>query len=420
MTALEAGAARRLEALGRAEIVVGIACYNNARTLREVIRSVDAGVGGSFPESRTVLILSDGGSFDDTAQIATETETRVARLTVSHRVESADKLATPYHGIPGKDDAVRGVLQSARRLRARVCVILDGNLENPPPDWMEAIAGPVLKDEYAFVAPYFRRQKYGGVTTRNIVYPLMRALYGKRIHHPLGGPIGISGELAAGLLKSDLWSDPMAQYGIEPGMITAAARKNARICEADLGAKVAERNSAPADLPTTLYQVVGSIFSLMESQPETWRAVRGSEAVPLIGRSQPGPVETPPPVDLTRMRNAFRLGLDAFASLWEGILSPETMKGLRAAADPAGRNQVQDALWVRLIYDAALAVHRRRIGAQHLIKSLTPLYLGRLASFIEETSGMSDAAFEDRVEALAVVFETEKTRLAESWTKGSG
>jgi glucosylglycerate synthase len=416
LTASEAAAARKLDAIGRVEIVVGIACYNNARTVRDVMKSVDAGIVKYFPESRSALILSDGGSFDETAEIASQTDTRITRVTVSHHVESADKLATPYHGIPGKDDAVRGIFQAARRLRAGACIILDANLEKPPPEWMETIAGAIVKDEYAFVAPYFRRQKHGGVTTRNIIYPLMRTLYGKRIRHPVGGPFGISGELMSVLLKSDIWSDPMAQYGVELGLLAAAVRKKARICEADLGAKVAERNSAPADLPTTLYQVVGSVFALMEAHSETWKPVKGSEAVPLVGSPQPAPAETPLPVSLDRMRNAFRLGLAAFSSLWEGVLSQEAMEGLRALGDPAAdRLYVSDELWVRLIYDTALAAHRKTIGTEHLLKSFTPIYLGRLASFIEETDNMSDTEFEDRIETLCGVFEREKDYLVKQW-----
>lgn len=40
---------------------------------------------------------------------------------------------------------------------------------------------PVLNSGYDYVSPYYHRHKYDGTITNTIVYPITRALYGKRI-----------------------------------------------------------------------------------------------------------------------------------------------------------------------------------------------------------------------------------------------
>jgi hypothetical protein len=55
-------------------------------------------------------------------------------------------------------------------------------------------------------------------------------------------------------------------------------------------------------------------------------------------------------------------------------------------------------------------VHR-----DHLLRSLTPLYLGRTAAFVLATRGAGVAATQAYLEAVAVAFERQKAYLVEHW-----
>ncbi len=46
----------------KTDILVGIASYNNAKTIGHVIRAVDAGLAKYFPDKKAVIVNSDGGS----------------------------------------------------------------------------------------------------------------------------------------------------------------------------------------------------------------------------------------------------------------------------------------------------------------------------------------------------------------------
>jgi hypothetical protein len=74
-----------------------------------------------------------------------------------------------------------------------------------------------------------------------------------------------------------------------------------------------------------------------------------------------------------------------------------------------------DDLWVQIIYNFALAYHRRVMSQEHLLKSLTPLYLGKVASFVIETWESSAEEVEQRLEELCIAFERAKPHLVEKW-----
>jgi glucosylglycerate synthase len=60
--------------------------------------------------------------------------------------------------------------------------------------------------------------------------------------------------------------------------------------------------------------------------------------------------------------------------------------------------------------------HRLRVIARdHLLRSLTPMYLAWLASFILQLRHSGVAEAEARMERLALAFETEKPYLISQW-----
>ena len=91
-----------------ADILIGIPSYNNAHTIGHVVRAVQAGLAKYFPDKRAVLINSDGGSTDGTTEVVHNTAIDdFTAILLHHRVEPVMKIATPYHGIPGKGSAFR-------------------------------------------------------------------------------------------------------------------------------------------------------------------------------------------------------------------------------------------------------------------------------------------------------------------------
>ena len=76
-------------------------------------------------------------------------------------------------------------------------------------------------------------------------------------------------------------------------------------------------------------------------------------------------------------------------------------------------------MYRRISYDAAAASHERRLLREHLVKALTPLYLGRTASYVLETEGLTSAEAESPIELLCDAFEKHKPDLRERWKAAS-
>lgn len=414
-------ARRAAEFIRRADIVIGIPSYNNGRTIGHVVRAAYAGLAKYFPQFVGVVINSDGGSKDNTREEALSARLEDSHLLlVSTPMEAVHRLSFPYHGIPGKGSAFRLIFQMAKQLEAKACAVVDSDLRSITPEWIEALLRPVLSAGYDFVAPYYHRHKYDGTITNSIVYPLTRSLYGLRVRQPIGGEFGASSRLLARYLERDDWETDVARYGIDIWMTTIAIAEGFRVAQAFLGAKLHDAKDPGSDLTQMLEQVVGSVFLLMQEFERVWQTRGGSEAVPVFGfRFDVGldPIQ----VSVERMLARFRRGCHELGEIWAMALQPDTYTAVRRLAEDAGLGKAKfhldDELWVRSVLDFACAYKRHPMSRGHLLKSLTPLYLARVASFVGETEALSSADVEDKIEQLCLRFEALKTYLREHWDK---
>ena len=406
----------RVGELGSAEIVVGIPSFNNASTIGHVVRAVAAGLAKHFPGRRTVIVNSDGGSKDGTAEVVAKTELGSPQaILASHPLGPVLKILTPYHGVPGKGSALRTIFGIAEKLSARACAVVDSDLRSITPEWVELLIGPQLEHGFDYVAPLYLRHKYDGTITNSIVYPLTRALYGREVRQPIGGEFGFSGRLASHYLARPVWESDVARFGIDIWMTTTALADGFRVCQASLGAKIHDPKDPGADLAAMLVQVVSAVFDLMETYQDRWAGVEGAEAVPLFGFPHGVGLE-PVNVNVARMVGVFEQGVRDLGEVWGHALAPTTLAEVAALAEAGERAfRFPDPLWVRIIHDFAIAYRRRALPREQLLRSLVPLYLGRTASFVRATSESGAAEVEATIQALADEFVRQKADLRERW-----
>lgn len=79
---------KKVEEIKESDILVGIPSYNNARTIGHVVKAVKVGLAKYFPNKKSVLVNSDGGSTDGTMDIVKSTTIEdFQSILVSQRVE---------------------------------------------------------------------------------------------------------------------------------------------------------------------------------------------------------------------------------------------------------------------------------------------------------------------------------------------
>ena len=413
--------AEKLRSLGSVEIIVGIPSYNNAHTIGHVVKAAQAGLLNSFPDRKALIVNSDGGSQDGTPEVVEKASVGTQSLmVVRHPLYPVHHLTTPYHGFPGKGSAFRTLFRIAEVVQARAVAVVDADLQSIAPQWFNLVLEPILRLEFDYVAPYYKRHKYAGTITNSIVYPLTRALYGRRFRQPIGGEFGISGRLARHFLTCDVWNTDVARYGINVWMTTTAIAENFKVCQSYLGAKIHDPKDPGSDLGALLVQVVGSVFRLMETYDLVWRNVLGSLPVPMLGFPFEVGLE-PVTINVQRTLASFQQGVRDLLPVFEKMFAPEQLRELKlCAAQSVDRFFLPDELWVGLIYNSALAYHRRVFDREHLVKSLMPLYLGWVTSFARQSETETSAQVDDRIEKLCLVYEQLKPYLLNQWPLESG
>ena len=397
-----------------AEVVVGLLTLNNAGTIEQVVKSIIEGLQRFFAGASAMLVNYDGGSQDGTPEIVERLAAgQVAVRTVPGAVGHYASLG-PDSGFSGRKDDVRRLCETAQSLQAKVCLTIDGNLRSVSPQWIELLGRPVYQDGMDCVVPLFRRHRYEGTLVSNLLYPLMRALYGKRLRYPSGGGYGLSGRLARELIKNPFWSRDTARLSFDGWMTTVALAEGYQVCHAFLGAKEQDSRLGPADLAHVLTASVGAIFHSMEDYEPAWERSHLSIDVPLYGAIEYAPLTGP--VNIARMVSGVRQGVRDLLPLWEVILSPETLGQILALGiQESDEFHFPENLWVQVVYEFALAYHDQVLHREHLLKSLTPLYLGQIASFVLDTQRGGTEQVEAAVESLCRRFEAMKPYLTDRW-----
>ncbi|MBK9168649.1 MAG: glycosyltransferase [Bryobacterales bacterium] len=411
---LPAATQERIASLGAVDIVVGIPSYNNADTIAHVVRAAQSGLHVHFAGYRGLIVNSDGGSIDGTPEKVLDLPGEPEELLqLPYRVDPVERLSTPYHGVPGRASAIRTIFEIARATQAKACVLFDSDLQGVVPDWVKALVAPVIEDRADFVAAWHTRRKFDGTITSGILYPLTRALYGKRIRQPFGGELAVSPAYVERALTQSVWNSDLSRDGFDVWLTDFALVGGFRLAQARLGPREQQAREPGSDLAATLVQVLAPVFLEIERHVATWQKIRGSEAVPAFGSAPALSAETAE-VDTAKMIEAFRFGQQNLQDVWGLVLTPATMVEMKKIAR-AAEMRMPDDVWARTVYDFALGYRLRVIARDHLLRAMTPLYLGWVASFVQETRQLGPEATEARIEKLCLAFEQLKPYLISRW-----
>ncbi len=406
-TALRDYAREKIERLGSAEILVGIPSYLCDSSIVSVIKTIRKGLDTHYSGARALIMVSDGGSTDDTRDAANAYDVKSFNL---------EKIITIYRGLPGKGSALRAIFEAAHVLRPKAVAGFDSDLKSITPLWIKNIIEPVFSG-YDFVAPDYMRYKLDATITNSIAYNLTRSLYGCRVRQPIGGDFGISPRLAKHYLdQEDVWETDIARFGIDIWMTTTALVGGFEVCQARLGVKVHGEKDPAGDLGPMYRQVVGTSFQLMEMYQDFWKKVRGSREIPTLGEY---PHEEPAPFDISLddLVEYFRTGYFNFGSVWQQFIEDQDMAVIRDLAEGGKRDiRLPIETWVRIVYRYANAFHSTPRQRMKVLNTMIPLYYARVASLVNELRDKDAEQSEALFHKQAQAFEDMKDYLVEIWT----
>ncbi len=420
-TSLDSEARSLLRGIGTADLLIGIPSYRSLHSIVRVVTACFLGLAKYFPDRRGVIFVSEGGEAEEIRGIlkkAPGPETLEKNL-ISPPDSFPEIVVTNYVGTPGKGSAIRAILEAAKTVNAEGCCVVDSDLRSISPEWIELLVAPIVKKGFGFVTPYYSRHKYDGTITNLIAYPLTRALYGRRVRQPIGGDFGFSRDLANSLLDQEIWETDIARFGIDIWMTTVAIHENFKICQSFLGAKIHEDKDPGKDLAPMFTQVVGTLFSLMVHYDHEWIPLRSSRPTAIFGfetEVNPRPVH----VDKENLIHSFREGVPTCRNIWQEILEPENYYKIMEVAEGDDRYfELPFEIWVKTVYDFALAFCQEPDRRGSILSALVPIYFAATATYVEKTLQMDSHQAEAQISRICTMYENLKPYLVERWQSRS-
>lgn len=407
LTSLREEAREKIEEIQKVDLLFGIPSYNNEKTIANVIETLGKGIKQYYPNYKSLIFVSDGGSTDDTRE-------RASMATIpSYNLE---KIVSIYRGESGKGSAVRAIFEAAHFLEAKVCVLCDADLRSITPVWASNLVEPVLH-KYDFVTPYYIRYKYDATITNLIAYNLIRAIYKYNIRQPIGGDFAFSKKAIQVFLQKNEWDSSVVKYGIDIWLTITAIISNLRICQAQLGAKIHDAKDPIEGLRNMFRQVVHTLFYHIERDYHLWQNSKKRINTKIFGKS----INTKPnsfDINLKELIEYFKIGYQNFSPLWKSIINKKSFSALNKAFNSNNDHffiPITD--WAKIVYDFVIAFHFWKRQRIKLIDTMLPLYYARIASLINETKNLNDEEFEAFIEKQAFIFEKQRPYLKELWNK---
>jgi glucosylglycerate synthase len=393
-------ARERAEKIGTADLVVGfVSPPRDQQVVDHVTASVREALADFGPSLRAVLVHSGANAAGGPA------EANVQILPLSY------PASDPLNPMQVFADGFRGITNVARTLNARACAIIASDPAAVDRSWIAHLAGPVLDADYDLVAPCYARHRFEGLINRAIVYPLMRALYGRRVRNPFGPDFCLSARLVERVPPasgSTIRVHPVAW------LVPEAIVGGMRICQSHLGVR---SYPAPDDagVSALLVQILGPLFSELERRAAFLQRVRGTQPVEEYGAAVYLP-EQGTAADVSRLIETFQIGARNLQEIWSVVLPPSTLVELKRLARASAANfRMDDELWARLVYDFALAHRLRSINRDHLLRAISPLYLGWVASYAMNPENSTPEGVENLLEQLSVAYENARPYFVARW-----
>lgn len=389
-----------------ADLVVGIPSLNEEAAIALTTEQVSLGLETYFGDMKTVIINLDNNSTDGTREAFLNAQSKIPRM----RILTAK-------GVNGKGNNIRNLFKIIPELGAKGAIVVDADLRSLTPKWIKNLGEPLFND-FGFVAPIYLRHKYDGTITNNIVYPVTRCLYGRRVRQPVGGDVGFSAEMASYFLENDTWTEAVANYGIDIWMTTLAMLSRKPITQAFLGTPKVHRVRDPSgETGAPFRQVVETMFNLEVRFAPFWKEVKRSRPTAIFGFGL-GESDVPPPVhvDAEMLYQRFIKGHEASAGVLGEILETATRSKIKEVLEMGERHvEFPTTLWARCLFEFSLAYRDRIFDAATLMDALSSLYFGKTLSFVRATEGMGVQQAEEYIEEECLVFEEAKPYLLERW-----
>lgn len=396
--------------ISKADLAVFIPSYNEAKNIGLVVKKAALGLSKYFPNLTSVVVNCDNHSLDGTKEAFFAAECELPRL----------YLSTPP-GFRGKGGNLRNAFQAAADLSAKGVAVVDANLISLKTVWFKNLLEPIISGQADYVTPFYVRHRYDTPLTRILIYPMMRALFGRRVFQPISVDHAFSGRVNELFLQT-AWDDDDRGYKSDLKMLSTVITNQIPICQSFIAhPRLSTVGKLDVELDKAFSHTAKALFSLMIETAGFWRQTKRSKPTILSGVDE-SPQNVPPQVEVNRdslLEDFIDLGPKCRGA-WKRYLSPALnleLGGLLAEAENGGQPALDAELWRAIIFEAALAFRKLEADQRsELAYCLTPLFFLKGLTIYLTAEKMSESQYHAHLESEALCFETGLKELAKAWT----
>ncbi len=369
----------------KADLIVGIPSYNEARTIGFVTEQAAKGLKEYFPKLKSVIVNVDNNSPDRTREAFLSSKSEIPLIYITTPGDTKGKGYNFYN-----------LFSLFQELKAKTGIVVDADLRSITPDWIKKLAGPVFSS-YSYVSPFYARRKDDAYLTNQIVYPLVYGLLGIDIRQPIGGDFAFSNKLVDIWLSQE-WHQSTYQFGIDIFMSLNAIFSGLKICQVNLGKKV-HKSSVP-NLGPMFIQVIETLFEIIQDNLGEIKKVKGIKKIPLLDGENISKIPNTVP-DYKNFERLFEEEFDLNQDWFEECLSKPVYNQIKEI-EQKGETNIDLELWTRIIYDFLYCFDKNK--KSEIIEALRCLYFGRVATYFKRIADFTPVQSEAEVLKQAKCF----------------
>ena len=382
------------------DLAVVIPTYNVAHTINYVVYQAALGLEKYFPERKSVIFVSDGGSTDGTVEVVKAFKKPIG----------SDIIVERYKGVLGKGSAILHAFQRVKEMGVKALAMVDSDLRSIQPSWIYALIQPII-DGYDFVTPLYTRHKYDGTITNQLAYPLTKTLYSVNLRQPIGGDFGLSIKLVEKLLENDFNNFiNVRKFGIDIFITNMALALGYKVAQADLGTKVHEAKD-PSELESMFQNVSATQLLIAKKHRDRWRIEK--ELEPVLYKASNvwrfvQPLEVDIESNISKLKNVFKERKSLIDKYLPSKIREEVYS-LIESVTVKKKPVLSPDIWAKCVYYHLAAINEQNHDS--VTSSLHVLWLARVLSFILGTLDLDHEKAEKQIRKDAEAFKAAFTEM---------
>ena len=184
------GPLSQAEEIAEADIVFGIPFYKEADTIGSVLKIATKGLKEFYPDEKCVIVAAGSPAGGAALEVINN---------LPH-VDGIKRIAFLFNDerINGKGWSLRAIAEIARSLGANLAILeadlisrsINGDTEGLAPDWIRLLLEPIKRQKMDLVISRFNRHYFESLISSHVFYPILTAIYRRRINDMAGGQGG--------------------------------------------------------------------------------------------------------------------------------------------------------------------------------------------------------------------------------------